>query len=191
MRSKGWRIVAAVLIALVVGVGSGLARLRWFVSLGGVDVGPWQTSTAIGSSSADALLRAAIAVNAILAMNRDEAVYFIARDDSAGKPLDGACRYRVSGTDPEARWWSLTVYGSDRFLVPNPQHRYSESLDSVHHDSNGHFDITLARQPQDGNWIALPDGRFLLTLRLYNPSPALVADPSRAQLPTIVAEGCR
>lgn len=193
LRKLGWTL-AAVALAGVLGWGSALLRLRWFVGLGDIEIGPWQTSTKTGSAQADALLRAAIAVNAILAMNREQAIYFVARTDSAGHRLDGRCRYRVTGSDPDSRWWSLTVYGSDRFLVPNAEHRYSASRESVTRDADGRYAVRLSRQrPEglaDGDWAALPEGAFLLTLRLYQPSPAVTADTAHVKLPEIVAEAC-
>ncbi len=165
-------------------------RMAFMFDANDIAVGPWRASTRVGSAQADAFLRAAVALNGLLALNHEETIYFTATADDAGHALSGRCRYRVVGRDPDTRWWSLTVYGADRFLVPNPAHRYSATRNTVSRDSAGVYTIRLGGTAQPGDWIALPAGRFILTLRAYNPGPALAARPREAQLPAIVAERC-
>jgi hypothetical protein len=204
---KALRGIALLAFAIVLGIASAVVRVRWFGNMGDVDVGPWRTSTATGSSHADAALRAVVAVKATLAMTRDEAIYFVAETDSQGKTLTGACDYHVIGGDPESRWWSLTAYAADRFLVANPDRRYSVSKDSVvrvlppeteaqantQATSAGYSVVLSKARPATvpvNNWIALPAGHFVLTLRLYQPAPTITSDPRRATLPVIAAENC-
>jgi hypothetical protein len=184
------RALVLVLAALVVGAGSAMLRLRFCSAINDVQNGPWRSSTLIGSSQAAPFLRAAVAMNGILALNRGETLYFSATTDEQGQPLSGACRYHVSGRDPDARWWSLTAYGTDMYLVRNPQHRYSATRDNVRRDADGRFAIELGGPPEPAPWIALPSGRFVLTLRAYNPGPALTADPAAAELPRILRGAC-
>ena len=35
------------------------------------------------------------------------------------------------GRDPEARWWSITAYTRDHFLIETPSHRYSVDKSSA------------------------------------------------------------
>ena len=126
----------------------------------------------------------------LLALNKSETVYYTARTDSAGERFDGACSYRIEGRDPDARWWSLTAYGNDSFLIDNPGRLYSVSRNTVVRSPDGTFVIRLSTQAEGQNAIATsPDG-FDVTLRLYNPGPSVLESPSTVPLPTITKEAC-
>ena len=134
---------------------------------------------------------AVVAVGALLALSRSETIYFIAGQDDDGETLRGNCRYVVTGRDVPARWWSVTAYAGDHFLIPNAENRWSYSDRSVTRDADGGFRLTLSRDRAEGDW--LPTGqaeRLVLLLRLYNPGPAVAADPGAAVLPSIRKEGC-
>jgi hypothetical protein len=152
--------------------------------------GPWVTNLATGGTGADDYTRAGIALTGLLALSKEETIYYNATEDSSGDALDGRCTYRIEGRDPDARWWSLTVYGTDHFLVDTPTKRYSVSKTSVVRTADGGFVVRLSTVEESGNWIATsPDG-FQVTLRLYNPGPAVANDPAAVPLPAIVKEGC-
>jgi hypothetical protein len=151
----------------------------------GISDGPWRTSLFAGSSEASPYLRAYIAVHGLLALSREETVYYSAADDSEGHALDGNCSYHLEWRDPPTRWWSITAYGSDDFLIPNPADRYSVSMNSVARRADGTFAVTLSKKQVGSDWIPVAAGRFDLTIRLYNPQAAVVADPGRVALPTI------
>jgi hypothetical protein len=182
------------LAALVTGTVLGLA-LTWFTVVrgampGGVSDGPWKTNLLIGSAGGDMAIRAAVAVHGLLALNRSETLYYSAYADGAGNRLDGNCTYRVSGRDPMTRWWSVTAYAADDFLIPNPAHRYSVSKTSVAHNADGTFTATVSPNAAAQNWIATAGKPFSLTLRLYNPDPSVAADPAHAALPSIQKDRC-
>lgn len=191
------KLLAAFIIALTLGAGSALLYVR-AGGLGGglgggIAAGPWETSTLIGSSDADPYTRARVAVAGILALNRDETVYYTASRDDAGDTLRAGCTYTVTGSDPPARWWSITLYGADNYLVANPQDRYSYGGNTVARGADGGFVITVGPAETDGNWI--PSGgqtndTFSLTLRLYNPAEAVARDPAGVSLPHIAKEAC-
>jgi hypothetical protein len=189
------RTALKVVIVLLVGIALGLGA-TWFTVIkrgtlgGGVSDGPWSTTLDAGSKTADPWLRARIAVHGLLALNRSETIYYTARTDSAGAPLTGACRYRIEGKDPPTRWWSITAYGADDFLIPNPAGIYSASMHSVHRGAGGRFAIALAKEKPVGDWIPVGDGPFSVSIRLYNPDAAVAADPAHVALPTITKESC-
>ncbi|HXC56093.1 MAG TPA: DUF1214 domain-containing protein [Rhizomicrobium sp.] len=198
------RTVVKILAVIVVGTLLGLAA-TWFsvfrgTMAGGVSDGPWKTSLYAGSSAGGPYLRAVIAVHGLLALNRQETIYYTAATDSDGAALTGACRYEIAGRDPPTRWWSITAYGADDFLIPNPAGRYSVSMNSVARRADGTFiitaskdaggAITAAKDAAAANWIALGGGPFSLSLRLYNPAPAVAADPAHVALPTIRKVRC-
>lgn len=188
------KLVAVVVVALIVGAGSALLFIRGAGLGGDVAVGPWKTSLVIGSSDADPYTRARVAVAGLLALNRTETVYFTASNDDAGAKLLSECTYKVTGSDPPARWWSVTLYGADHYLVANPLDRYSYGGDTVAREADGSFIITIGPEETDGNWIPTGDqtgDTFSLTLRLYNPEPEVARDPSRTVLPHIAKEACQ
>jgi hypothetical protein len=99
-------------------------------------------------------------------------------------------RLRYRGRDPDARWWSITAYAADDFLIPNPAHRYSVSKTQIARAPDGSFTARVSAAPAPGNWIALKPGAFSLSLRLYNPGASIVADPAHVALPRIVKVSC-
>jgi hypothetical protein len=145
-----------------------------------------RTSTLAGSTDADLYTRAVIAVGALLALNRDETMYYVATTDSAGQVLRSRCRYRISGAAPAARWWSVTAYAEDRFLFPNAERRYSINGGSAPLDARGHFSFETGPTAPAGAapaapWLPTPGDRGLsFTLRLYNPAAGLSAAPALA-----------
>jgi hypothetical protein len=188
-----WRSVLLIIVlATLAGFGGAEMRLHSRLGVSVIELGPWLTSRDIGSADASPVLRAVIAVQGLLALNRNEALYFEAHNDSSGQPLSGSCRYRVEGHDPPSRWWSITAYAQNRFLIPNPGHRYSVNGGTAIHDSQGNFVLRLSTEPQAGDWIALPAGQpFVLNLRAYVPTPEWVRDPGNTTLPAIIRESCQ
>jgi hypothetical protein len=156
-----------------------------------VQVGAWKTDLRAGSPDAGLYTRAGIAVNALLALGRDETIYFVATQDDAGRALRSVCTYRVQGLAPRARWWSVTVYADDMFLFDAPNKHYSLNGSTAQLDSAGRFAFTTGAQEQPGSyWLPTPGDRgMLFTLRLYNPEPELQAAPSSLTPPSIVALG--
>lgn len=180
--------------ALAIGTATGLAATWLFVFYGnmpgGVTDGPWRTNLLVGSSSSDAQTRASVAVHGLLALNRSETIYYIAATDDSGASLTSDCAYRISGRDPDARWWSITAYGADDYLIANPTNRYSISKNAVVRGADGSFNADVAMTAQ-ANWIPVMGGPFSLTLRLYNPGPRVAADPAHAALPKIEKVSCQ
>ncbi len=183
-----------IFVTLAAGIALGLAA-TWAIVIrvsksGGIHDGPWRTSLLAGSSEGDPYLRAYVAVHGLLALSRKETVYYNASDDSEGHALDGNCTYRIVGHDPPARWWSITAYGTDDFLIPNPADRYSVSMNSVMRQTDGSFVVTVSKKNAETNWIPVAAGRFDLTIRLYNPQATVAAHPGDVALPTIEKAAC-
>lgn len=183
-----------VLAVLVIGIVIGLAATWLFVIRGsmpgGVTDGPWKTNLLIGSSGGSMGTRASVAVHGLLALNRSETIYYSTDRDSDGNALDGTCTYLVAGRDPPARWWSITAYAADDYLIPNAAKRYSVSKTSVTRNASGEFVATVSPKHFPRDWIALQNGRFNLTLRLYNPAASVAADPAHVALPSVKKVSC-
>jgi len=189
---NGMRVLAVLGIGAALGLGA-----TWFTvirgnTMGGtVQDGPWRTSLQAGSSEGGMYTRASVAVHGLLALNRSETMYYTATTDSEGVPFSGRCTYRVRGNDPKTRWWSITAYGDDDYLIPNDANRYSVSKNSVARDPDGSFSVMVSKANGGENWIPVTDGgSFSLSIRLYNPDKSVVDDPEHVVLPTIEREVC-
>ena len=157
---------------------------------GGISNGPWKTNLTTGTAQSNPYYRASVAVHGLLALNPSEAIYYTANTDSDGHALDGHCLYEITGHDPDTRWWSITAYGADDYLIPNPAHRYSVSATDVARGASGAFAVQVGGDSGGGNWIPVGSGRFSLSLRLYNPGPSVVRDPAHTALPALKQVSC-
>ena len=203
-----WRVLAW-LAAVALGLGSAWAALR-SVSGFGAAAGPWRVSTLAGSPEADLYTRARVALGGLLALNREETMYYVAFTDSDGRALRSRCTYRVGGQPPPARWWSVTAYAEDFFLFANESGRYSINGSTVRLDGQGRFAfISAPTAPvtaavtatstvasagssvqESPPWLPTPGDRgLILTLRVYNPYPALAAAPGTLPAHTIESMG--
>ena len=177
-------LVVAVVLALV---SVWWALLRAPSSSSRITVGPWQTSLVTGSVDADIHTRARIAIGGLFALNRAEAIYFGASQDDDRKPLRARCTYLVEGRPVAARWWSVTVYADDHFLIPNAANRFSYNMGNLKLGPGGTFKVMVSPTEQSGHWLPTGDasGGFNLLFRLYNPAPEIAADPGAVRLPSI------
>jgi len=185
-----WLRLSAALLAICAGGYAGYAALRANVDSGSLTVaenGVWRTNPLIGSRAADAHTRAGIAVMGLLALPRGEAVYYNAETDGRGRPLKAGAVYEIRGGGIPARWWSLTAYGEDHYLIPNETQAYSIKSTQVRREADGGFVAYLAPEPRGDNWIASGEEpqRLSLTLRLYGPPNDLEARLAEASLPDI------
>ena len=83
----------------------------------------------IGNYGTDYAFRALIAVVGLGANTPVEAIYPSGIADAGGSLYNGSNSYRLTfppGQQPPAKYfWSLTMYDSSGYLVPNPINRYS------------------------------------------------------------------
>ncbi|MEZ6011164.1 MAG: DUF1214 domain-containing protein [Hyphomonas sp.] len=181
------------LIGGILGIGAGVASALFATGMigsgvrlsGGVDVNGWQSDWTIGSAAANPWTRARIARHGLLALTKEEAVYFTKATDDEGKPLSEGCIYRVSGGDMPALWWSVTLYNAESYLPSNDDKALSYDMTKA--EASGAPDawsFTISpTAPAEGGWVSSKAaGAFDLTLRLYKPSVDLIADP-KATLP--------
>ena len=154
--------------------------------------GSWETDLTIGSNAAGLYQRARISLYALWALNSSETIYFLSRTDSDGNQLSRQCTYRIEGSDPQTRWWSVAAYNNYHF-IPNTEDRYSFSKTTVERETDGSWKIGLASQKQAKNWLPSgdTDGELILVLRVYNPAPEFVQNLTSIPLPKIVKEGCQ
>ena len=186
------KVFLALFIALVLGVGSAFYVLSspGTAKFGSISNGPWTTSLTLGSRSQGMYEKAVVAKMGLFALNKEETIYYTAFSDSSGEGLRTGSRYRIDGEELDTRWWSLTVYGSDNFLIPNPHKRYAYAMNNVAREDGGRYTILLSKSQQEGNWLPLgeKDQPFSLTLRLYNPSQKVYENLDTIKLPRIIKE---
>jgi len=180
------------LVALAAGAGSGVMVILKGEQIGQSSQDYWLGNRDVGSTRADPWTRAIIARIGLLALNRSETIYFTRYRDSEGRPFSAACVYELSGTDLPTRWWSVTIYGDDDFLPPNQDGAYSVDATRALRDASGRWRARIA-PAADGapNWISnRAAGTFNLSLRLYNPSPAALADDAAIPFPSVRRISC-
>ena len=189
-----WKYLAVILIAVILGVGSFALTIRFPQKVTIVSNGAWETDLSVGSPQTDMYMRARVALLGLFALNKSEAVYFLARKDSEGNPLNSRCNYRIEGKDMPARWWSITALGGNYFLIPNEANRYSCNWANILRNPDNSYVIKMSAKRQEGNWISTgtkDQGQFNLNLRLYKPYPVVLGKPESIELPRIIKEVCR
>jgi hypothetical protein len=183
------KIISVLFVGAVLGVLATWLIMRRGIP-GEIGNGPWKTNLTAGSAQSGPYQRAFVAIHGLFALNQSEAIYYMAIADNDGHALEGHCRYEITGHDPDARWWSITAYGADDYLIPNPAHRYSVSETNIARDASGGFAVQVGGDSGGGNWIPVGPGRFSLSLRLYNPGPSVIRDPAHTALPALKEVSC-
>jgi hypothetical protein len=185
------RYSLCIALGLIGGVAFAVHQVRGGLNDGRVSNGPWNTGESFGSVDASTLIRAKVALSGLLALPAKEAMYFTATRDSAGRALDGRCTYDVRGGKLDGRWWSITLYEGEGWLVKNAANRWSIPASAVATDTQGRWGFTVSPTPQAGTWLPTGSAKaFDLTLRLYHPSPDMIGFPEKAVLPVIDRKGC-
>lgn len=155
---------------------------------------PWVMSTRNGRYGDDHLLRAIVAYIGLGALAPDEALYASGHFDADGQLLDGhrgyTLRFEPGDTPPAGAFWSVTLYGADRYLHPNPLNRHAigDRTQGLQRDADGGLTLLVSHEaPQGsqarGNWLPAPAGPFYLMLRLYHPR----AEARGWRIPPLVA----
>ncbi len=147
-------------------------------ALGAVENG-WSTSYAGSRFGSDYLLRAAVAMDQIYVLDKNEALYPVAHLDGAGQPLDGRKPYticfRKQDLPPVDAFWSMTLYYAKGFLVPNAIGRYSigDRTPGLVYGRDGSLRLLVSdADPGAGrrsSWLPAPPDKFMLMMRLYRP----------------------
>ncbi len=185
------KIAGVILVSLMLGVGSAFWVMfsppKVLQDQISVKNGNWRTSDSIASEDAGAYLRAIMALLGHIALDKSEAIYYVAQEDSDGNPLSSDYDYRVVGQGQlPSRWWSISLYGTYALFVPNEQKRYSYNDASLTYADDGSYIVHISPEEHSGNW--LPSGeenRLFLTLRLYHPEQVVYDQLTEIELPRI------
>jgi len=195
------QLVIRLIVALIFGANIGALTALWFGGLissgpsigNSIDIDGWTSDWSIGSESANPYVRARVARNGLLAMRKEEAVYFVKTVDDTGEPLIESCTYQVSGGAYPAAWWSITLYDGESKLPMNDDGRLSFDqtvAEARAGESGTEWSFRVApTAPSDPDiaWVSSQTaGAFDIMLRLYQPSEALLDDPDTVLTPPTI-----
>jgi hypothetical protein len=185
-------VLYASAVALGLGISSAYMALGGDYPFGGIRIGPWEAWPEVGSRDADPYARAIVTRRAEVPLALGEGLALTATTDTAGRPLDSACTYRIGDITPQARLWTLSVYDREGGPAQTELRRSGFTSAEVLRDLAGRFSIVLSRAALPGNWLQLPAaGPFSVVLRLYD-TPAAVGSGSlqASALPAIERLEC-
>jgi hypothetical protein len=169
-------------------IGAGLAFLTTILILDAVaksetrTVNGWSSIRKAGQPGNGLLVRAALQKALPVVNVFEEAAYWTASADAAGRTFSGEHVYRLhfppGQLPPNDAFWSLTATDTVGYMVRNPIGRSSvDDHSGLVTNADGSVDILLQQQQPNGpaqNWLPTPTGRFKLILRAYLPGVAIV-----------------
>lgn len=184
--------ISALIVAAIVGLGTTWLALSRGVVFGALPIGAWTAWPRTGTQDIDPYARAAVAQSGELPVSSGDGVAFLARTDDAGGPLDGRCDVVLTGTTPQARFWTITLYDPAGRLVANSLDRHGFTSQEIVRRADGSFEIVIAPKARGGNW--LPSGgakSYVLGLRLYDTPIGVATRAAReAPMPALATRSC-
>ncbi|MBA8909179.1 DUF1214 domain-containing protein [Aminobacter sp. NyZ550] len=183
-------------LAIAIAVGGGAASVGMVLNsqegIGAVSVGPWTAFPDIGTPEADPYSKARVARDGVLALGRAEGLSFVADRDSAGVTLKSECNYRIEGSLPVARFW--TLYATDRAHIPLKsgirRDATLHSLEVLRQPDNS-ISVAVGTRPEPGNWLSVTGvGAMNLVLTFYDTPIASSTGLSGIEMPRIVRVQC-
>lgn len=179
---------APVLEGLAAGVDAAAASLpteaRLPILTQAKENGGWYNpSSKVGIFGTDYAMRARVALVGLGINTVEESTYPTALTDSAGDMLNGANSYRMvfkRGKLPPVRgFWSVTMYDSSGYLVPNAAKIYAVGPDHPGMITRKDGSVVIVVQKskpteKDVNWLPSPETGFRLNMRLYVPSKSIL-----------------
>jgi hypothetical protein len=149
----------------------------------GRQVNGWTFSTRTGYYGQDYVQRAFITAVGLGANLPQDAIYPMTLVDNEGRKLNGASKYVIrfakGELPPVNGFWSLTMYDQAFFFVANPLNRYTISpRNNLKTEADGSTVLYVQSMSpgvdKESNWLPAPQGMFVLMMRFYGPSNALL-----------------
>lgn len=188
-------IVLFMVIAVGLGVGSAYFAVNHADRLERTTIGPWHSWPNASGPDANPYTKADQARKGSLPLGSGEGLSFVAVTDKDGTPLDGACQYRVFGTQLPARLWTLSLITANDKLVDNPSNRYgfhSQNIARLQSADSENYEIVTAPDVTGGNWLKSETASsFRLVLRLYDTSLNSSGSLGDITLPEIAWVSCK
>lgn len=159
-----------------------------------ISVEGWRSNWSIGLKQTNPYTRAYVSVFGLLGLPKSEAVYFTRGYDDDGELLHGDCVYEMTGTAQAGQWWSITLYDRWGYLPINNGQALSVDATGLGNSPDTSWRTVISdKRPDDGAvWLSADAvDNFELTLRIYKPSAALLADPKQAfNPPSLKRKSC-
>jgi hypothetical protein len=124
------------------------------------------------------LKRAIVAQMGLGANLPEDAIYPLNLGDETGQALHGSSKYTIhfdkGAAPPVNAFWSVTLYDSEGFQVPNSLNRFAVSSwmpfkKNPDGSLNLYFQHETPGESKEANWLPAPKGPFNLCMRLYAP----------------------
>ncbi len=186
------QITLIALFGIILGAGSAWYSIQQSHRIGAINIGPWTAFPHAGAEEIDPYTVARAVAEGSVPLGSTEGLAFEAVTDSQGNLLRRNCSYRIEGTTPPAKLWTLVSYGEDaRPVPPAPGGKSSTYSNALLHFPDGSFLIAISAKPGPGNWLSISgEGSMRLVLRLYDTPITSSAGGEPPVMPQILAEGC-
>lgn len=162
--------------------------------------GSWKTHLGVGRKETSRIEKAAIARVGLGGNSSDETIYWNAFTDSNGDDLETNSEYEIviNSEIPvdyqNFGFWSITIYGEDKFLFENPEKKYLIRDIDVANQSYP-IKVTLSKKEGLSSVSSIPlslkKQKFSIALRCYRPVDNMKQESSCLQinLPQIIKIG--
>lgn len=185
-------VAISLIIAFGVGIFSTFAALQATEGFGSIKIGAWDAFPEAQTIEADPYAKSHRAGAGKLLYGTAEGLSFTASVDSSGERLSGICRYRLTGTVPPSRFW--TLYAADQQGNPlddGSGRPITLNSRNLLHGPDGGMDINVAASAQTYNWLAVPPSAgFKLVLTLLDTPVASSTGLIDIKMPDIHKTGC-
>jgi len=168
--------------AIAEGFQDGISQVAASINAGIVHNNSWDTTYVAGAYGTNYTLRDAVVLRGSFANLALDSLYFTSNATASGVPYSGANNYVLhfanNSTPPVNALWSLTMYDSQGYPVPNPLNRstIAPHLGNLTYNPDGSLDIYIQHTSpgpnKESNWLPAPSGPFEIWLRLYWPQEA-------------------
>ena len=186
------------IIILIIATLETVAAIKIYPKIAFVKNDIWTILPSPGDPDRSIYTRAAVAAAGTFASKKPEQAYYQTEIDIEDQPLNGNCLYRLSGEDIESRWWSITAYANDGFLIENTEKLYSYNSETINYNANGGFEIyflgdnDFISDVSNENWLRVnQDENFNVSLRIYYPGEEFFSNLRRVNLPIVEKVKCK
>ena len=170
--------------AIAEGFQDGISQVAASINAGIVHNNSWDTSYVAGAYGTNYTLRDAVVLRGSFPNLALDSLYFTSNATASSVPYSGANNYVLhfanNSTPPVNALWSLTMYDSQGYPVPNPLNRstIAPHLGNLTYNPDGSLDIYIQNASpgpnKESNWLPAPSGPFEIWLRAYWPQESLL-----------------